>query len=335
MSGNNSKLILTGDFPAGDFRSFRVRPVEIRPDGKLELLLGNVVYCGVVDLPSVFRFSRNLLSSASRDEYHAMVVAVPGRIIALGTVKECASYPFLEKAILASAIREQFNLPGLVVNSMEAAASGMHYMAGEPEETVLAVNWDDSLEARILRNGEPLSYGTEAGHMVVDLNPLGQICSDGKRGHFEAIIGGQAIASQVYQLSAWQNLSEDEQYTAKTPLCYLIDAYSWQQEWAIRTCQGIASHMGAFLHNLLHLFPETAAVLWKGAVAHQVLRFEPMEKLIRQTMRLYARLEETADTPFQLIPETNVLPLGNCLPGAPGDDIFYGCAIAARKHLCL
>lgn len=129
----------------------------------------------------------------SLEALSAVGVGTPGRVDAEGTVRGAANLPgFTEPIPLAGLLSAAVGLPALVVNDVNAGATGeQHEGAGRGFQDVLTVFVGTGIGAAVVLEGKLRSgingAAGELGHMVA--YPGGDLCGCGRRGCVEAYAG--------------------------------------------------------------------------------------------------------------------------------------------------
>jgi len=262
-----------------------------------------------------------------KEGVQAVSIACAGEIFEHRKVVISPNAHYLDGINLGDLVEKRYGVECILGNDMEMAAPGMHYMAGQPSGTVIAITWSSGIGVRVLRGGKAVSDYSELGHMVLDTGPLAPICGCGQRGHAEALIGGVVLTNQVRQLSVWRGYACGHNgKDLMHPLTLLDQAYENSMDWARQMYAQIAHVMGVFIHNLLVFTPDANAILLKGTVAHKALRLPGIGEEIRSVIKKYAMVSRIANVPFILVPGQD------SRPGEPDDDTFYGCALLAREY---
>lgn len=180
-------------------------------------------------------------------------------------------------------LTEEIGLPSIVVNDMEAAAVGMAKLFGKHElSDFVAITWSSGVGLRLVQDGEVVYANTELAHALYDKsaldNPNAPICGCGRKGCYEAYLGGKQLEKRIVRhiqsgADAEANLGElfDNAYRAATP-------------WAISLGQEVAEGMGAFL-GLVQSIAATRNIVWKGSFAQNALPY--LESQIREAMPRY------------------------------------------------
>jgi predicted NBD/HSP70 family sugar kinase len=209
--------------------------------------------------------------------YSGIAYSMAGLIEDHSRIIKSPNVHFLNGVDLASLTHDKVKRAVAVFNDMDSAVTGMATILSG-EKCFMGITWSSGIGLRIWDNGKILSVA-EGGHMVLDSSPFALLCGCGKRGHAEAIIGGQSIKRRV--------VAETEALGIEIPKgihpCRFLDEeYAREQAWAINLYYVIGENMGIFLANiqtLLHL----PLIVWKGTFALNALR--SLEPIIRSKMQ--------------------------------------------------
>lgn len=216
---------------------------------------------------------------------------------------------------VATETTKRTGLKAAVFNDMEAAVTGMaKLLPNEPR--FMGITWSSGIGLRFWWNGQILSPA-EGGHMVVDISPLALPCGCGKRGCFEAYIGGQALRDRV---ALTLHRLGQEVPDRMDPCAYLDKCYLQGERWAIKLYDWVTEIMGLFLANIRNLVA-ISLVVWKGTFALHALNISYMQLKVRDQMKKYLMNPDWAKQEnfrFMFCPE-------------PGNDSLIGAAECFRK----
>jgi predicted NBD/HSP70 family sugar kinase len=153
---------------------------------------------------------------------------------------------FLDGVRLASQVRRQAGgLKAAVFNDMEAAVTGMAALVPD-ERYFLGITWSSGIGLRVWSDGRLLSVA-EGGHMVLDPSPFAPLCGCGRRGHAEAILGGDALRRRVITETEARGI---RLHPKKEPCELMVKAWRQNEAWALDLQRLIARGMGIFLANI-------------------------------------------------------------------------------------
>jgi predicted NBD/HSP70 family sugar kinase len=212
---------------------------------------------------------------------------------------------------LAEETGKSSKLRTLVMNDMEAAVRGMASLLPE-EDYFLAMTWSSGIGMRVWNRGQILS-GSEGGHMALDPSASAPRCGCGKRGHAEAIIGGDAIRRRILEETKLRGIK----LPPGEPATFLDASWAKGEEWAVEMYKIIAQDMGLFLANVQSLL-QVPLIVWKGTFAIKALK--NLEPSIRECM------EEHLISPEWASPEA----LRFMISPDPQKDALIGGAAAFR-----
>ncbi len=207
-------------------------------------------------------------------------IAVAGPIDSdTGTLMEPPNLPALDGVSLKSAWEPRLGFPVQVGNDATLAALGeFEYGAGREERTagrdvncLVYVTVSTGIGGGIVERGRLLlgarGLAAEVGHMVIDGSPDAPLCQCGRRGCFEALASGTAIARIARDfLSRWEGEKgalgrlEADQITAER----VFDAAGRGDYPASKILEGILENLSAGLTNLLHLYNPDLLTLGGG-----------------------------------------------------------------------
>ena len=208
------------------------------------------------------------------DKFDGIAYALAGVIRNNDEVTNSPNAHFLDGIRLAFETEEKTKVKSAVFNDMEAAVNGMATLLPE-EKYFMGITWSSGIGARIWVDGHILSPA-EVGHMVLDPSLNAPICGCGKRGHAEAIIGGDVIKGRVMALGI--KIPEN-----MPPCAFLDQEYQNQKKWAVDMYETIGTKMGIFLANIQTCFC-LPLIVWKGKFALKALKLKGLESCIRKAM---------------------------------------------------
>jgi predicted NBD/HSP70 family sugar kinase len=251
-------------------------------------------------IESLLEFSLTDLPSATE----GVAYSVAGVIKNNSLIQESPNVHFLDMVDLADLTKSKVGIESAIFNDMEAAVTGIAALLPK-EHYFMGITWSSGIGLRIWKNGNILS-GAEGGHMVLDPSPFAPLCGCGKRGHVEAIIGGDAIKRRIIaEIQTLDiNLPKD-----KHPCQFLNEAYvkgkQKEKEWAENFFGVIGRCMGIFLANIQTLL-YLPLIVWKGTFAIKTL--SNLEPYIRETMRnclIDPDLAQESNLRFEFTPGPN------------------------------
>ena len=130
-------------------------------------------------------------------------IAIPALVDAQNGIVKLAPNLKWENVPLRLIWNQQFHYPVYVENDGNAAALGEYYFgAARGIQDIIYIAAGYGLGSGIIADGKLLrgnkGYASEVGHMTYD--PKGALCSCGKRGCYETIIGPRAVIENVKNL---------------------------------------------------------------------------------------------------------------------------------------
>ena len=209
----------------------------------------------------------------------AIVYSVAGVIENHDKIKISPNARFLDGLKLASLTFTETSLPSCVVNDMEAGVFGMAALLPH-EKYFMGITWSSGIGARVWVD-EHILFPSEVGHMVLDSSLNAPICGCGKRGHAEAIIGGDAIKHQVKVETKKLGIKMPDNMH---PCAFLDQEYQNGKKWAVDMYETIGLKMGIFLANIQTCFC-LPLIVWKGKFALKALKLKGFKSCIRKAMK--------------------------------------------------
>jgi predicted NBD/HSP70 family sugar kinase len=254
------KLVTAGTIEASDIKDQKIKEPQ-KP---------------ISDLDSLMDF---IMEDFELDKFTGIAYSVAGVIENYNLVVSSPNAHILDGVQLAKLTENKTKLKSAVFNDMEAAITGMGVLLPE-EPYFMGITWSSGIGLRVWKDGEIVSVA-EGGHTLLDPSPFAPLCGCGKRGHIEAIVGGQAIKRRV--------LAEIEALSIKKPegvhpCKFLDDSYKNKQLWAVNLYKMVCKGMGIFLGNIQSLLG-LPLIVWKGTFASQAIWELGLEDEIRSAMK--------------------------------------------------
>ena len=223
-------------------------------------------------------------------ETRGIAYSVAGVIDGNDVVKESPNAHFLDGVSLAGqtramAAKNKRQVVSAVFNDMEAAVTGMATLfPGQPY--FMGITWSSGIGLRIWKDGRILSVA-EGGHMLLDPSPFAPVCGDGRRGHAEAIIGGDAVKRRIIAETQTLGIALPGDIH---PCAFLDHAYvngtGKEKQWAEGLYNMVGYGMGIFLANIQSLL-NLPLIIWKGSFARGAFRKDGpnIEPVVRKAMQ--------------------------------------------------
>lgn len=234
-----------------------------------------------------FKTPEQLVKLATRNLQKGTVgiaYSMAGSIQGHRKINVCPNNPILNGADISGLTEKIAKSKSAVFNDMEAAVNGMAALFGLQDKYFMGITWSSGIGLRIWKKGEIVSPA-EGGHMVLDPSPYAPMCGCGKRGHAEAIFGGDAVGRMALAEMARLGLPlpQGDEPGVKAS-AFLDEQYKAGERWARDVYRVVCDGMGVFLANIqgLYCLPQ---VVWKGGFAQHALALDGVEKAIRRKMR--------------------------------------------------
>lgn len=189
---------------------------------------------------------------------------------------------------------DEFGVPVYAGNDATMAAVGEHrYGAAKGLDNFLYITVSTGIGGGLILNGKPFTgadgFAGEVGHMTI--NPGGPVCSCGRRGCFEVMASGTAIARDAKERIASGAASiigdmvdrEPEKITAQV----VEQAARQGDELAKDVMHQAAVNLGIGLSNLIMIFDPQAIIVGGGVTNSNELIFEPAREVVAQRAGCY------------------------------------------------
>ena len=195
-------------------------------------------------------------------------VGVPGLVdVQAGVIKMAPNLQWQDVPIKAM-WQERFQLPVYVENEANAAALGEHYFGvTQKVKDFIYLSAGVGLGGGIMLQGQLFrgsgGYAGEIGHMTID--PNGELCSCGRRGCWETVVGPRAverlIRSQIRE-GAESVLTEMAQGDLDTiTFDQIVEAANLGDGVATSALHNVAVSLGIGIANLVNVFNPEMVVL--------------------------------------------------------------------------
>ncbi len=209
---------------------------------------------------------------------------------------------------------QQFQLPVFVENDANAAALGeFYYGAAQGIENFIYIAAGVGLGSGIRIDGNLLrgnkGYASEVGHMTSD--PEGEICSCGKRGCYETLIGPRAVIKRVKKLideegreSTILQISNE----ASDAFNYdtIVDAARKKDKVALEALEDVGCSLGITVSNLVNIFDPKMVILG-GALNYAKDFIQPVVEKVVKANALQLCQEDLVITNSQLDQDSSVM----------------------------
>lgn len=210
-----------------------------------------------------------------------------------GYLYSSPNLPGWKEIDLAAIFSEHLALPVVVENDVNAAAYGEYRRgAGKGTSCFACVTLGTGVGGGIITGGTilrgSLGFAGEIGHTVIQID--GPVCSCGRRGHVEALVGAEAIvrrARRAMEEGKGSVLRDMKELTVKD----IHSAALAGDVPAIAVLAETGRYLGYGLCNLVHLFnPEIIAVGGGVASAGDFI-LEPARETVRRNV-MHERLAD-------------------------------------------
>jgi len=217
-------------------------------------------------------------------------ISLPGLLDVHNGILKLAPNLKWENVPLRLIWNQQFHCPVYLENDGNAAALGEYYFgAARGIKDFLYIAAGYGLGSGIIIDGKLLrgnkGYASEVGHMTYD--PQGEICSCGKRGCYETIIGPRAVINGVKKLlkekgseSTIFKFSDSE----NGPINYdaVVNAAKQDDPIAIDALKDVGCKLGLVVSHLVNIFDPKMIILG-GALTYAKDFIQPcVEKTVKE-----------------------------------------------------
>jgi glucokinase-like ROK family protein len=217
-------------------------------------------------------------------------IAIPGLVDAQNGIVKLAPNLKWENVPLRLIWNQQFHYPVYVENDGNAAALGEYYFgAANGIKDLIYIAAGYGLGSGIIVDGKLLrgnkGYASEVGHMTYD--PKGAICSCGKHGCYETVIGPRAVINNVRKLIKEKGsdktiikISND----GKSAFNYdvIVNAAMENDPIAIDALNDVGCKLGMVVSYLVNIFCPKMVILG-GALNYAKDFIQPVvEKVVRE-----------------------------------------------------
>jgi len=224
-----------------------------------------------------------------RDQIDVIGVAAPGPIdINRGLVIRAPNLPRWSNVPLPAIITEEFNLPVFLLNDANAAALGEHrYGAGRGVDDLIYITVSTGIGGGIIIAGELYDgidgCAAEIGHMIMMID--GPTCNCGRKGCFEALASGTAIARMARERMAFGETSIMcalagniiDNITSET----VYEAARKGDTLALDVIHTAASYLGIGLANLVNIINPQMIILGGGVTKMGAILLGPARKSMK------------------------------------------------------
>lgn len=217
-------------------------------------------------------------------------IAIPGLVDVHNGILKLAPNLKWENVPLRLIWNQQFHYPIYVENDGNAAALGEYYFGaarGTKDFIYIAAGY--GLGSGIIVDGNLLrgnkGYASEVGHMTYD--PKGELCSCGKRGCYETVIGPRAVIASVKKLIKEKGsdktiikITEDDKDTINYDA--VVNAAMENDQIALDALRDVGYKLGLVVSHLVNIFDPKMVILG-GALNYAKDFIQPaVEKVVRE-----------------------------------------------------
>jgi len=222
-----------------------------------------------------------------KETVKAIGLAAPGYIDAkTGMVISAVNIPGWVMMPLRKIIKRRFQVPVFVGNDARLAALGeWQYGAARGHHDVVYLTISTGVGGGVIINDRLLmgsrGLATELGHIT--LQPDGEMCTCGQKGHLESYSSGKAIENYVIeQLRNGKNstLSNMEVFSTKD----IAKAAKEGDAVSKSAFERAGDYLGIALANYLHIFNPSCIVLGGGVIQTGDLILQPMRESLKKHM---------------------------------------------------
>ena len=219
-----------------------------------------------------------------------IAVAYAGLVdIDKGLVTEAPNLPHWNNVPLRDMLVDRFKMPAFVINDASAAALGEHRLgAGKELNNLIFITVSTGIGGGIIINGE-LYEGTdgcagEIGHMIVQLD--GPECNCGRRGCWEALASGTAIARMAKEglRSGGKSILLDMTYGVIDDVRAETVAAGARKGDALckRVINQAACYLGIGLGNLVNIFNPQMIIIGGGVSGMGEMILRPARRSMKE-----------------------------------------------------
>ena len=241
-------------------------------------------------------------------------IAIPGLVDVADGVLKLAPNLKWENVPLRLIWNQQFHAPVYVENDGNAAALGEFYFgAAQGTNDFIYIAAGYGLGSGIIVDGKLLrgnkGYASEVGHMTYD--PKGELCSCGKRGCYETIIGPRAVIKSVRKLIEEKGpdktiIKIGTNHAATINYDAVVNAAMENDQIALDALKDVGCKLGLVVSYLVNIFDPRMVILG-GALNYAKDFIQPVvEKVVRENA-LQLNREDLEITNSHLGQESSVM----------------------------
>ena len=270
----------------------------------------------VAILQKAFDLTQEGIKFSSR-EYGRLLgigIAIPGLVDVADGVLKLAPNLKWENVPLRLIWNQQFHAPVYVENDGNAAALGEFYFgAAQGTNDFIYIAAGYGLGSGIIVDGKLLrgnkGYASEVGHMTYD--PKGELCSCGKRGCYETIIGPRAVIKSVRKLIEEKGpdktiIKIGTNHAATINYDAVVNAAMEKDQIALDALKDVGCKLGLVVSHLVNIFDPRMVILG-GALNYAKDFIQPVvEKVVRENA-LQLNREDLEITNSHLGQESSVM----------------------------
>lgn len=203
-------------------------------------------------------------------------IGIPGQIDLKGEIVLFAPNLYWNNVSLKKSLEKALQIPVVLMNDVRAITYGeWQYGAGRGCQDILGIYIGTGIGGGIVSGGHLLGGSTnsfgEVGHMTIDYK--GPLCTCGKKGCFEAVVGGWGIAKNAQSAinndktgSSSKILALAEGDIQKVSAKIVIDAYREKDPFAEILIKEVKQGLITGLSSLINLYNPQRLILGGGVL---------------------------------------------------------------------
>jgi glucokinase len=279
-------------FVVVDLGGTQIRAARCRPDAQIETRVALLTQA-FEGPEKVLARLRDAIQQVwpTRGKVAALSIAAPGPLDSKrGVVLFAPNLPGWKDVPLRDHLLEAFGVPTLVANDANLAALGEYrFGAGQGVDDLVYLTISTGIGGGIILGGRLFEggqgLGGEIGHIVVEAEGPGPLCSCGSRGCLETMASGPAIARAAraaLEEGGSSTLPERvggdlEQITAQE----VAEAARDGDELARRALARAGFYIGTALVSLMYLLNPALFIIGGSVVKAGQFLFQPIEERVR------------------------------------------------------
>lgn len=246
---------------------------------------------GETSLQRLTQFIRD--TKADDETIDAIGIATPGPIDPkTGIILAAPNLPEWTGVSITEMVQNEIGAPTYLGNDANLAAVGeWRFGAGQGHHHLIYLTISTGIGGGVICDDHLLlgykGLGAELGHTTI--LPEGPMCGCGQRGHVEAISSGTGIANYFAEQLASGRQSK---LSGKPDAKAISQAARDGDELAIETFERAGYYLGLALSNYLVIFNPSIVIFGGGVSQAGDLLFDPMDKVMRETVLSKHYLED-------------------------------------------